>query len=147
MSNVIARFNGSNGHALLYMDKVVIKHNRLIGGTAEKTIFLSQLTGVTIKKTTFTSGMIYFSTGSSEMKEVNKSIKDENALITPLFSDKKAFQFKAQVEEQIGKLQSGKVVASQSSSADEIAKFNELLQKGIITQEEFDSKKKQLLGL
>ena len=33
------------------------------------------------------------------------------------------------------------------SSADEIEKFKRLLDKGIITQEEFDAKKKQLLGL
>jgi len=33
------------------------------------------------------------------------------------------------------------------SSADEIKKFKELLDQGIITQEEFDAKKKQLLGL
>ena len=34
-----------------------------------------------------------------------------------------------------------------SSAADEIKKFKELLDSGIITQEEFDAKKKQLLGL
>lgn len=34
-----------------------------------------------------------------------------------------------------------------NSSADEIIKFKELLDKGIITQEEFDMKKKQLLGI
>jgi len=33
------------------------------------------------------------------------------------------------------------------SSADEIAKFMALLDEGVITQEEFDAKKKQLLGL
>ena len=33
------------------------------------------------------------------------------------------------------------------SNADELEKYNELLSKGIITQEEFDAKKKQLLGL
>lgn len=33
------------------------------------------------------------------------------------------------------------------SSADEIVKFKQLLDQGIITQEEFDAKKKQLLGL
>jgi predicted Zn-dependent peptidase len=33
------------------------------------------------------------------------------------------------------------------SSADELRKFKELLDSGIITQEEFDTKKKQLLGL
>lgn len=34
-----------------------------------------------------------------------------------------------------------------NSSADEIKKYKELLDSGIITQEEFDAKKKQLLGL
>ena len=36
---------------------------------------------------------------------------------------------------------------SQISVADEIKKFKELLDMGAITQEEFDAKKKQLLGL
>lgn len=38
-------------------------------------------------------------------------------------------------------------VAQQLSAADELKKFKELLDSGIITQEEFDTKKKQLLGL
>ena len=33
------------------------------------------------------------------------------------------------------------------SNADELRKFKELLDSGVITQEEFDAKKKQLLGL
>lgn len=37
--------------------------------------------------------------------------------------------------------------ASAVSSADELKKFKDLLDSGIITQEEFDAKKKQLLGL
>jgi len=37
--------------------------------------------------------------------------------------------------------------APQISSADELAKFKSLLDSGVITQEEFDAKKKQLLGL
>ena len=36
---------------------------------------------------------------------------------------------------------------SQISLADEIKKFKDLLDMGAITQEEFDAKKKQLLGL
>ena len=35
----------------------------------------------------------------------------------------------------------------QQSSADELKRFKDLLDSGIITQEEFDAKKKQLLGL
>ena len=38
-------------------------------------------------------------------------------------------------------------VVAQASAADELKKFKELLDMGVITQEEFDEKKKQLLGL
>lgn len=40
-----------------------------------------------------------------------------------------------------------KVEISAKSEADELKKFKELLDTGIITQEEFDAKKKELLGL
>ena len=36
---------------------------------------------------------------------------------------------------------------SVTSSIDELKKFKDLLDQGIITQEEFDTKKKQILGL
>ena len=39
------------------------------------------------------------------------------------------------------------VVPNTTSSADELKKYKELLDSGVITQEEFDAKKKQLLGL
>ena len=52
------------------------------------------------------------------------------------------------------RLNSKKVVSVQeseevkpASNADELGKYKDLLDKGIITQEEFDAKKKQLLGL
>lgn len=38
-------------------------------------------------------------------------------------------------------------VVQQASSADELAKFKSLLDSGVISQEEFDAKKRQLLGL
>lgn len=38
-------------------------------------------------------------------------------------------------------------ITQEQSSADELKKFKDLLDGGIITQEEFDTKKKQLLGL
>jgi len=38
-------------------------------------------------------------------------------------------------------------VVQQASAADELVKFKQLLDTGIISQEEFDAKKKQLLGL
>ena len=47
--------------------------------------------------------------------------------------------------EECKKQKSGQTVAV--SAADELKKFKELLDSGVITQEEFDAKKKQLLGL
>ena len=38
-------------------------------------------------------------------------------------------------------------IVQQTSNADELKKYKDLLDQGIITQEEFDAKKKQLLGL
>ena len=42
---------------------------------------------------------------------------------------------------------SSAIIPKSDSTADEIRKFKELLDDGIITQEEFNVKKKQLLGL
>lgn len=47
----------------------------------------------------------------------------------------------------IKKQVSSDIVSTQVSSADELKKYKDLLDAGIITQEEFDAKKKQLLGL
>lgn len=41
----------------------------------------------------------------------------------------------------------GQTFVQELSAADELKKFKELLDMGVITQEEFDAKKKQLLGL
>lgn len=38
-------------------------------------------------------------------------------------------------------------IIQQTSAADELRKFKELLDSGVISQEEFDAKKKQILGL
>ena len=53
------------------------------------------------------------------------------------------------INEQLRDRQTTKTVtvAESKSEAEELKKFKELLDSGIITKEEFDSKKKQLLGL
>ena len=54
---------------------------------------------------------------------------------------------KAQIENTNQKIDISSAAPVASSNADEIKKYKELLDAGIITQEEFDAKKKQLLGL
>ena len=54
------------------------------------------------------------------------------------------------INQQIAQRQNNKgsvTVVNNASNADELKKYKELLDSGIITQEEFDAKKKQLLGL
>ena len=54
------------------------------------------------------------------------------------------------IEEKIGEYKRGKngtTVVQPVSTADELKKFKELLDMGAITQEEFEAKKKELLGL
>ena len=50
-------------------------------------------------------------------------------------------------DEDIARMNTQQNGQSAISSADELKKFKELLDMGVITQEEFDAKKKQLLGL
>lgn len=50
-------------------------------------------------------------------------------------------------KEELMKEQNNNSVSSTTSLADELKKFKELLDMGAITQEEFDAKKKELLGL
>lgn len=151
MSQPIATFNGSSGVAVLYEDRVVIKSARVVGNSSEKTIFLQNLTGVTVRKASIVqgAGVIHFSTGGSEMKNAFKSVRDENSLLIPPLGGKKALEFKALVEKQLATVLSrpSGAAAAPLSAADEIKKYKELLDSGVITQEEFDTKKKQLLGL
>ena len=84
----------------------------------------------------FRNGMIEIDTP----KEVMKIIFDTKAqaqtafeLIKPMIEDFRQKDFSANTV--------------QVSSADEILKYKQLLDMGVITQEEFDIKKKQLLGI
>lgn len=57
-------------------------------------------------------------------------------------------EFMDQVKKDAAKLTAEKKVAEQQPSpVDEIKKYKALLDEGIISQEDFDAKKKQLLGL
>ena len=66
----------------------------------------------------------------------NEYVKGIYADIIKVFDEYKAKDSDADVQP-----------VQQVSAADELKKFKELLDSGVITQEEFDAKKKQLLGL
>lgn len=115
-----------------------------------KTIPLSSISSVQIKMPSpRLGGFIAFSlsggrefTGASTLD----AVKDENAFLVRNDTYLKATKIKAYIDDFIAN-KGNSTSVNQISAADEIMKFKALLDQGIITQEEFDSKKKQLLGL
>lgn len=119
--------------------------NKGLAGT--KTYPFDNLTAVQYKEPGFTTGYLQFILmGSQETKRgVSGAVHDENSI---LFNKKElplVLEIKEYVEYRINSKTSTKTTSI--SAADEILKFKELLDQGILTQEEFDAKKKQLLGL
>ncbi|ACK93689.1 MULTISPECIES: DUF4429 domain-containing protein [Bacillus] len=118
------------------------------GLDGEKTIDINTLTGVQMKQAGFTSGYIQFIfMGSKESKGgVFAATKDENTVMFVKKEQKMAEEIKTYIEGILSNKGQTQVAAT-TSGADEILKYKELLDQGIITEEEFQAKKKQLLGI
>lgn len=121
--------------------------NNLSGLKGEKAIKLDSISGVQFKEPGIRAGYIQFTIpGGKERKGVHKAVEDENAV---LFSKKElhmANEIKQIVENYISNKNNNKIPPS-DSAADEIRKLADLRDSGILTDEEFDKKKKQLLGI
>ena len=118
------------------------------GSKGEKSIPIKSITAIQIKEPRLTTGYIQFAySGSSESKGgVFDAVTDENTIN---FSSKKELQQAKKLKALIESLQneSSQPATSNTSDADELIKFKELLDAGVITEEEFEAKKKQILGV
>ena len=137
--------NGSGGLGALFVTNKRIIYGRkagfLLGGTIIKAINIDDSTDVTSSNFGIMSGRVIINTKNENCSfEVGKkNASNIFAMISNAIQD---------VLEKRQSTQSGATIVQQASSpADELKKFKELLDMGIITQEEFDAKKKQLLGL
>ena len=146
-------FEGYKGVIRVYEDKVEIEKKGFFMNNTAKTLAMANIISVSIKPSGWGRGYIEFTTpGSRDSRNTEEALTNENALCFKNGSqDAEAKKIKEYVEEQILKLSQNKggttVVQQATSPAEELKKFKELLDMGIITQEEFDAKKKQLLGL
>ena len=131
----------------LYTDKVVVSPNKgllnkLAYGFTEgsKSIFLQHITGVAISKANLfhLTGRIKFLTGDVENENV---IFDFTAN-----QNEAAVLFKEKLEE-LKNISYGSVDNKYTSDPDIIRKYKQLFDEGIITQEEFEAKKKEILGI
>lgn len=169
-SDMLYEFRGYDGQIELYENKIIIKRKGFARATrgftlGDKEIYLSSITGIQVKKPGVRDGYIQFLvSGSQEVKGkgMKKAAKDENTVLfmamegglDPNAKYNEALELKHRIE--LLKVQASSPVNVQATqtvqtgtaagAADELLKFKELLDAGVITEEEFAAKKAQLLG-
>ncbi|MHA1408391.1 MAG: SHOCT domain-containing protein [Candidatus Heimdallarchaeaceae archaeon] len=149
--NPIMKAKGLNGQIELYPNKVRILRKGISGFLShglkgDKEILISSITSIQFKKAgVFTNGYIQFAfMGGKEAKRgILQAVQDEN---TVMFTSEQQSDFERIKMEIEKRMQNANLPSSSFSIADEIAKLAELRDRGILTEDEFQRKKKQILG-
>ncbi len=145
----------------VYEDRAVITHRGVLNAFAmgvqgDKTIYYVDITSIQYKKPGVGAGYMQFALpGESGNRGGTLAAMNDENTISIAAGDGNLIRVADEIHEFIsrkireakGSARGGTTVVQQTSAADELKKFKELLDMGIITQEEFDAKKKQLLGL
>ena len=155
----------------LYYDTLEIYDNKVVGylnGSQNMTWYFKEYTGIDIVKANMNSqfAQVVFLTGMNAKNRVvgidfgsvqnRNAMNDTNRILfcSGMFSFGKTNDFANSVGTEIRAAFENyknndvvEVTGSTNSAADEILKFKNLLDQDIITQEEFNAKKKELLGL
>ena len=172
-SKSIIFLEGRNGTISVEKNVIVIRREGVIGflssgvmGQGDKRIPIKSIVSVELgKEPSFWGGISYIRFATAADNEVrkhssfgdpslrmfeNKGGKYFNDPNTIQLSSMEQYETALKIREYIENYQSDRVdsaVMQPLSGADEILKYKKLLDDGILTQEEFDAKKKQLLGL
>ena len=155
----------------LYYDTLEIYDNKVVGyldGSRNMTWYFKEYIGIDIVKANMNSqfAQVVFLTGMNAKNRVVgidlgsvqnlNAMNDTNRILfcSGMFSFGRTNDFAEDVGNDIRAAFENyknndvvEVTGSTTSAADEIIKFKNLLDQGIITQEEFNAKKKELLGL
>ena len=164
-NNAVYFFVGDEGKVLtVYEDRAAIISRPSVlanfSGNGEKTIYYCDCVGIQFKSSPskFKRGFLQLETASTVENTIANTFYSENSFVwidsnlskKSTTSNEEMEEVRNYIEGKIKeyKNQKNQVQSTTTSSpADELKKFKELLDLGIITQEEFDAKKKQLLGL
>ena len=134
----------------------IIKKGGIFSAQREKTLPIRNISSIEVKKPgSITSGFIQFSIAGGVSRDSSykftggafDAAQDENSI---LFIGAPNYEIALQIKTHIEFASETAASTSQTtafSAADEILKLKSLLDAGILTQDEFDAKKKQLLGL
>lgn len=146
----------------IYDDRVELTQEGLSGFFTQglqgtKTYFFRDITTIQFKNCGWTNGFFEFTFGGGHDSRGGAwgGMNNDNRFVFGAPTIGKAKQIALEMEsinnllqEKLSESKSTKVSnASNISVADEILKFKNLLDSGIITQEEFEKKKSELLGL
>lgn len=154
MSESLYFLKGVNGQLEVFEDRVVITRKGYLGfmtqGLAgEKTIPIRAIQSVQFRPGGgFANGFIQFTVmgGRERQGGVFAATHDENTIIVREYENDVAECIRDYIEECILNGNTHSTQVQQISVADELKKFKELLDLGIISQEEFDEQKKKLLN-
>ncbi len=141
----------------VYKDKVIIKHEGVInflamGLKGDKVILISDITSVQLKKAVLAAGYLQLSLpgGMESTGGLFRATLDENTITFGNDRDNNevAEKIKKYIEEYRIALRqpNAKSIENKTSVADELLKFKQLLDAGMITQEEFEKQKSILLS-
>ena len=146
---------GTNGSIKLLDDRILLRKKSagLIKAKREKTIPIANISSIQFsgaKRFKKLYGFIQFNMGGSTKSLRFNDVKRDPDSVVFTFRESPRFEkLKELIEEKMIEIQAGpsSVIVQAKSELDELEKLGSLLEKGIITQEEFELKKKQLLGL
>jgi hypothetical protein len=152
MEQVLMEAKGVNGQLELLETKIRIKRKGVLafmtqGLKGDKEILIKQISSIQFKKAgMLTNGYLQFAfIGGQEAKgALFQATQDENTIIFTTGQQASFEKIKEAIEKKIASMEKGE---TKSSNLDELKKLAELKDKGIITEEEFTAKKKQLLGI
>ena len=156
MSEKKFELKGVGAHLSVYEDKIVIETKGLLGFLSQglaggKTIPMNAIQSVQFKAAgAFVNGFIQFGImGGREVQGgVFNAANDENSVIFTSDLNAMATKIKEYIEGIIlNRSNATQTIVQSTSAADEILKYKNLCDQGIITQQEFEAKKKELLGL
>ena len=149
----IYRLTGTSSRVIVYEDKVDIERNGFLnklsyGFSGTKSIPMSSITSIQYKAAgSLFNGFLQFGVLGEEKKAggLSNAVSDENSVVFPKDKNDKAEKIKEFIENKIHERSNPTQGSGVISAADEILKLKKLLDEEIISQEEFDAHKRQLL--
>lgn len=146
---------GINGQITIEENFIVIDRKGFTGFVGHglkgaKRIPISSIRAIQLKRAgLFFNGYIQLTLpgGNENTGGIFKATQDENTVMFKIQDNDMAEDIKNYIEDKLIQLQSGNTIVNQKSSADEILKYKQLFDDGIITEEQFEKKKNELLNL